>query len=107
VSKQNSRHDLKILGPWCKYFNVRFENVAIPTDLTIHAEIKSRLNSWNVYYHSVQTILSSCLQSKYMKIKIYRSIILSVACETWSLCEDYRVLREDIWAYEKQGNTGM
>jgi len=39
-------------------------------------------------YHSVQNQLSSCLLSKNLKIKIYRTIILPVVvygCETWSL----------------------
>ena len=51
-------------------------------------EIKSRLNSGNACYHSVQNLLSSRLLSKNLKIKIYRSIILPVVlygCETWSL----------------------
>ena len=47
----------------------------------IHKKIKSRLNSGNACYHSR-------LLSKYIKMKIYRTIILSVlfsGCETWSL----------------------
>ena len=55
---------------------------------SIQEEIKSRLNSGNACCHSVQNILSSSLQSKNLKIKIYRSIILPVVlygCETWSL----------------------
>jgi hypothetical protein len=42
----------------------------------------------NAYYHSVQTLLSSHLISKNLKIKIYKTIILPVVlygCETWSL----------------------
>ena len=52
---------------------------------SILEEIESRLRSGN---HSVQNLLSSRLLSKYLKIKIYRTIILSVVlygCETWSL----------------------
>jgi hypothetical protein len=51
-------------------------------------EIKSRLNSGNACYYSVQNILSSSLLSKNLKIKIYRTVILPFVlygCETWSL----------------------
>ena len=54
----------------------------------LHEEIKSRLKSGNAYYHSVQILLSSCLLSTNIKIKIYRNIILPVVLygfETWSL----------------------
>jgi hypothetical protein len=39
-------------------------------------------------FHSVQNLLSSHLLSKSVKIRIYRTIILSVVlygCETWSV----------------------
>jgi len=55
---------------------------------SIAEEIKSRLQSGNACYHSVQNLLSSMLLSKNLKIKIYRTIILHVVlygCETWSL----------------------
>jgi hypothetical protein len=41
----------------------------------------------NVYYHSVQNLLSSCLLTKNVKIRICKTIILPVVlymCETWS-----------------------
>jgi hypothetical protein len=55
---------------------------------SIQEEIKGRLKSGNVCYHSVQNLLSSSLISKNLKIKIYRTIILPVVlygCETWLL----------------------
>jgi len=55
---------------------------------SITEEIKSRLRSVNVCYHSVQNLLSSRLLSKTLKIKIHRTIILPVVLcgfETWSL----------------------
>jgi hypothetical protein len=51
-------------------------------------EIKSRLNSVNACYHSVQSLLSSRLFSRNVKFKIYKTTILPVVlygCETWSL----------------------
>ena len=63
----------------------------------IAEEIKSRLKTENACYHSMQTLLSSRLLSKNLKIKIYRTIILPVVlygCETWSLTlQEERKLR--------------
>jgi len=69
----------------------------------IQEGIKSRLQSENSCYHTVQNLLSSSLISKNLKIKIYRIIILPVVlygCETWSLTlREERRLRvfENIW----------
>jgi hypothetical protein len=62
----------------------------------IQEEIKRRLNSGNACYHSVQSLLSSRLLSKNLKIRIYKTIILPVIlyeCETWSLTlrEEHRL----------------
>jgi hypothetical protein len=62
----------------------------------IHDEVKSRFNSGNACYYSVQNLLSSCLISKNLKIKIYKSIIFPFVlygCETWSLTwrEEHRL----------------
>jgi ribosomal protein S2 len=82
-SHQNAgkSHDIK-LGNRC------FENVAkfryLGTTVTnqnlIQEEIKGRLNSVNACYNSVQYLLSSCLLSKNMKIRIYRTV--NFACGT-------------------------
>jgi hypothetical protein len=79
-----------------KIANRCFENVAkfrylgmrVTTKNLILEEIKRRLNSGNTCYHSVQNLMSSRLLSKYIKIRIYKTIILPVVlygCETWSL----------------------
>jgi len=55
---------------------------------SVQEEIKSRMKSGNVCYHSVQNLFSSSLLSKNLKIKIYISIIMPVVlygCETWVL----------------------
>jgi hypothetical protein len=62
----------------------------------IHDEMKSRLNSENACYYSVQNLLSSHLMSKKLKIKIYNTVILPVllyGCKTWSLSlrEEHRL----------------
>jgi hypothetical protein len=62
----------------------------------IREEIKRRMNSGNACYYSVQNLLSSHLPSKNIKIRIYKTIILSVVlyrCETWSLAlrEEHRL----------------
>jgi hypothetical protein len=62
----------------------------------MHEEIKSRLNSGNACYRSVQSLLSSRLLSRNVKVKIHTTTILPVVlygCETWSLTlrEDHRL----------------
>jgi len=58
------------------------EFIYLGTTLTnqnsIQEESKSILKSGNACYHSVQNLLSSSLLSKYLKIKMYRTIILPV-----------------------------
>jgi hypothetical protein len=112
--KAGQRHSIK-MG------NRSFESVAkfkyLGTTLTdqncMIGEIKSRQNSGNACYHSVQSLLSSRLLSRNVKVKIYKTTILPVilyGCDTWSLtlredhrlrvCED-RVLRRMFWTEEE------
>jgi hypothetical protein len=60
---------------------------AVTNQNLIQEEIKSRLNSSNACYHSVQKLSSSRLLSKNLKSTIHKTIILPVVlygCETWS-----------------------
>jgi len=71
------------LGPrlilWYDLDNGSFERVeqfkywgtTLTNQKSIQDEIKSRLKSGNACYHSVQSLLSSSLLSKNLKIKIY------------------------------------
>jgi hypothetical protein len=94
--KIGQKHSIKIA-------NRSFEDVAkfkylgtITDQNCMHEEIKSRLNSGNACYHSVQSLLPSRLLSRNLKVKIYKTIILPVVlygCETWSLTlrEEHRL----------------
>jgi hypothetical protein len=91
-----SRHPNSGQNQNIRIANESFENVAkfnylgmtLTNQNDIHDEIKSRLNSGNACYYSVQNLLSSSLISRNLKIKIYKTVILPVVlhgCETWSL----------------------
>jgi hypothetical protein len=99
-----SRHQNSGQNQNIRIANESFENVAtfkylgkiLTNKNDIHVEIKSRLNSGNACYYSVQNLLSSSLISKNLKIKIYKTVILQVmlnGCETWSLTlrEEHRL----------------
>jgi len=78
----------------------------------LHQNLESRYNSGNACYRSFQNLLSSCLLSKNIKLKIHKNInllLILYGCDTWSpiLREDYklrvfenRVLRKVYGAWE-------
>jgi hypothetical protein len=96
--KEGQGHSIKIANRF-------FEGVAkfkyLGTTLTdqncMQEEIDSGLNLENAGYHSVKSLLSSCLLSRNVKVKIYKTIILPFVlygCETWSLTlrEEHRLM---------------
>jgi hypothetical protein len=87
--KAGQRHSIKIA-------NRSIEDVAkfkyLRTTLTekycMQEEIKNRPNSGNACCHSFQSLLSSRLVSRNVKVKICKTIILQIVLygyETWSL----------------------
>jgi len=90
--------------------NSSFERVGefiyLGTTLTnpnsIQKEIKGQLKSGNACCQSLQHLLSSSLLSKYIKIKLYRAVMLPVTlywCETWSLTlrEEHKLKVSEKW----------
>ena len=68
-------------------------SICCSTPSSLFVQFTLPRNILNACYYSVQTLLSSSLLSKNLKIKIYRNVILPLVlygCETWSL-----ILREE------------
>jgi hypothetical protein len=66
--------------------------------MELHKEIICRLSMGNASYHAVRNLLSSCVLFKNLKIKMYKTIILSVVmydCEAFCI-----ILREE---YTEEG----
>jgi hypothetical protein len=83
-----SRHRSSEQNQNIRIANELFENVEkfknLGTTLTnqndIHDETKSRLNSGNACYYSVQNLLSYYLISKNRNMKIYKTVIWRLYC---------------------------
>jgi hypothetical protein len=92
--KIEQKHSIKIANrSFEDVAEFRYPGTTLTDQNCMHEKIKSRLNSGNSCYRSVQSLLSSRLLSRNLKVKIYKNIILPVVlygCETWSL-----ILREE------------
>ena len=64
--------------PQCLYKGDLYLHFTLKNQNFIQEEIKSRLKLGNACYHLVQNVLSSCLLSINLKIKIFRTIIVPV-----------------------------
>ena len=81
-----------IVSPWCSFilvplnkpvkkflaFYVNWILIATKKVICVHEEIKNKLNSGNPYQRSAQSILSTRLLSRNIKIKLHESIVFSV-----------------------------
>jgi hypothetical protein len=92
--KAEQKQDIKIANrSFEDVATLKYSGTILTAQNRMHEEIKSRLNSGNACYHSVQSLLSSRLLSRNVKVKTQETIILPVVlygCETWSL-----ILREE------------
>jgi hypothetical protein len=101
--KAGQTHSTKIVNrSFAGVAKFKYLGTTLTAQNCMQKEIKSRLNSGNACYHLVQSLLSSCLLSRNIKVKIYKTIILPVVlyrCETWSL-----TLREEhrLWMFENR-----
>jgi hypothetical protein len=78
-------HDITIANRcFVNVVQFRYLGMTVTNQNLTQEEIQKRLNLGNVCYHSVQNFLSSCLLSKKIKIKIYKTIILF--CRGVKLC---------------------
>jgi hypothetical protein len=73
-------NQLTALSEGCLYMSVsRCQKAGQRQSIKIaNEDIKSRLNSGNACYHSVQSILSSHLLFRYVKFKIYQLFCMGV-----------------------------
>jgi hypothetical protein len=87
--KVGQKRRIKIANRSCEdVAKFKYFGITLTDHNCMHEEIKSRLNLGNNCYLSFQCLLSSCLLSRNVKVKIYKTIILPVVlygCETWSL----------------------
>jgi hypothetical protein len=79
LKKTAQKHGIKIANrPSEGVAKFKYLGTTLTDQNCIHEEIKSRLNSGNACYNSVQSLLSSRLLSRNIKVKIYKTIILPV-----------------------------
>jgi hypothetical protein len=77
---QKLKHSIKIVNSSFQYVaKFRYLGTTLTYQNCMHKEIKSRLNSGNACYHSVQSLLSFCLLYRNIQVKIHKIITLPVA----------------------------
>jgi hypothetical protein len=95
--KIGQKYSIKIANRSFEYVaKFRYLGTTLTDQNCMHEKINSGINSGNACYHSVQSLLSSRVLFKKLKVKIYKTIILPLVlygCETWSvtLREEHRL----------------
>jgi len=78
---QNARrsHQVNIYNSSCERVDqFKYFGTTVLDQNSIQQEVKSRLKTGNVCYHSMYNFLSSCLLSKSKNLKIQRNVIMPV-----------------------------
>jgi hypothetical protein len=57
---------------------LKYSETTVINENCIQEEVASILSLGNACYHSVQNFLSSCLLSKSLRIKVYKTVIVPV-----------------------------
>jgi hypothetical protein len=87
--KVGQKHRIKIVNrSFEDLAKLKYLGITLTDQNCMHEEIKSRLNLCYACYYLVQSLLSSHLLPRSVKVKIYKTIILPVVfygCETWTL----------------------
>jgi hypothetical protein len=81
--KAGQRQNIKVVSRFFEdvaKFVKAYLGITLTDQNCMHEEIKSRLNSGNACYHSVQSLLPSRMLSKNVKVKIFKTINLQLFC---------------------------
>jgi hypothetical protein len=57
---------------------IKYLGATVTDENCVHEEIKSKLNMGNACYHSFERLLASVSSVENIKIKIYKTVILSI-----------------------------
>jgi hypothetical protein len=80
--KAEQKHSINIANRFFEDVKFKYLGTTLTDRNCMHEEIKSRPHSGNACYHLVQSLLSSWLLSRNVKVKIHKTN--SASCFVWS-----------------------